>query len=229
MSRKTPAFLGAVLLLASMLAGCAPKYAAYTSANGDFRCLAPWRWKVITDHEGTHYADTTFIGPFDPNFYLGAPSLSVRWYRDYASHRLADGSLEMYSGPDDYIRQTLRNVYGPKSQLAQPMDEVLVSGLRATHFVVLSAAPAPAGARWGVLTDPHTGKRFIPQKHAYVVVPVPDGFYVLIYPATDPGYAKHLAQFNTLVNTFFLVKDGPAGQTMASGSGFSDAHAGSAQ
>ncbi|MDE1977046.1 MAG: hypothetical protein KGL04_04850 [Elusimicrobia bacterium] len=228
MSRKAPAFLSAALLLVSALAGCAPKYATYASVNGDFRCLAPWRWKVITAHEGTHYTDTTFIGPFDPKFYLGAPSLSIRWYRDYASHRLGDGSLEMYSGPDDYIRQTLRNVYGPESQLAQPMNEVLVAGLPAKHFVVLSEAPAPAGARWGVLTDQTTGKRFVPQKHAYVVVPVPDGFYVLIYPATDPGYADHLAQFNTMVNTFFLAKDGPAGQALASGSGFSGAPAGSA-
>ncbi|HVA66066.1 MAG TPA: hypothetical protein VNK24_03975 [Elusimicrobiota bacterium] len=211
MSRKITLRLGAAALMAAVLAGCAPKYAAYASVRGDFRCLAPWRWKVVTDHEGEHYTDTTFIGPFDPKFYLGAPSLSVRWYRDYASHRLRDGSLEMYTGADDYIRQTLREVYGPQSQLAQPIAQVLVSGIKAEHFVVLSPAPAPAGARWGVLTDPRTGKRFIPQKHAYVVAPVSDGFYVLIYPATDAGYAEHLAQFNTLVNTFFLMKDGPSG------------------
>ncbi len=219
MSRKTLP-LWACAALASFLAGCAPKYSAYTSVNGDFRCLAPWRWKVLTDHEGSHYTDTTFIGPFDPKFYLGAPSLEVRWYRNYASHRLRGGALEMYANADDYIRQTLREVYGAKYQFAQPLQDIVVSGQKAKHFVVLSAAPAPKAARWGVLTDPKTGRRFIPRKHAYVVLPSRRGFYVLIYPATDPGYADDLAQFHTLVNTFFVIKDGPSGDDRAAAVGF---------
>ncbi|MHB2025521.1 MAG: hypothetical protein ACYCPQ_02605 [Elusimicrobiota bacterium] len=212
MSRKILSTLGILAFFAcAALGGCARRYAGYSSLNGDFRCLAPWGWTVLTDHEGLHYTDTTFIGPFDSNFYLGAPSLTIRWYRDYAAHQLRDGSLEIYADANDYIAQTLRSVYGPDYQLARPMDTVMVSGFKAKHFVVLSAAPAPPGARWGIMEDALTKKRINPRKHAYVVLPLKRGFYVLIYPATDPGYASHLEQFNTLVNTFLLLKDGPDG------------------
>jgi hypothetical protein len=78
---KSRPLSSAVAMLAGclLMAGCnPPKHVTYTSARRDWKCSVPWGWNVMTDEKGGHYTNTTFIGPFDPEFYLGAPSLSVR-------------------------------------------------------------------------------------------------------------------------------------------------------
>lgn len=193
----------ALLLTALLAAACSPpKYVAYVSPQKDFKCSVPWGWSVMTDKEEEHYRNTTFIGPFEPEFYLGAPSLSVRWYADSYPHRLADGTLEMYSSAEDYISQTIANIYGADAELRQPVRDVAVNGRKAKHFVVLSAAPVPPGRQWGTALDVKTGKPVNLRQHAYVVVPMARGFYVLIYPATREGFHSYEPQFNQLVNTF---------------------------
>ena len=98
---------------ALLLCGCnPPKYVNYVSTHKDYKCAVPWGWNVMTDDEETRYTSTTFIGPFDPDFYLGAPSLSVRWYAYSAQHRLPDGLVESYASVDQYIQKALRDVYG---------------------------------------------------------------------------------------------------------------------
>ncbi|HAM35419.1 MAG TPA: hypothetical protein DEB40_10415 [Elusimicrobia bacterium] len=201
-------------------AGCkAPKYAHYTSARGDFRCNVPWAWNVMFDFEGNHFNNTTFIGPFEPDFFLGAPSFSVRWYRRYATHRLRDNSLEMYSSADDFIKQTWAAVYGPDRIMLRPPHEILVAGRRAKHFVVLSAGPASPRARWGTAVDKDTGKSINPRQHAFVVLPMPSGFYVFAYPATRQGFGRYEPQFNQLVNSFVPLTDGPGGAAFLSQAG----------
>ncbi|MFA6004027.1 MAG: hypothetical protein WC881_08160 [Elusimicrobiota bacterium] len=202
----------AVALCGLAAGGCqAPKYALYISAERDFQCRVPWAWNVMFDAEDKHFNNTTFIGPFEPDFYLGAPSLSVRWYSRYQAHRLRDGSVEMYADADDYINQTLEGVYGKDRVMIDPVREVAAAGRRAKHFVVLSAGPAAAGARWGTARDKITGRVVDPRQHAYVVLPMPGGFYVLIYPATPDGFDKYEPQFNQLVNSFTPLKSGPGG------------------
>ncbi|OGR90521.1 MAG: hypothetical protein A3J74_03430 [Elusimicrobia bacterium RIFCSPHIGHO2_02_FULL_57_9] len=179
-----------------------PKYVAYVSRQNDFKCSAPWGWSVMSEKEGTRYANTTFIGPFAPEFYLGAPSLSVRWHAYSYPHRLADGVLEMYSSADDYIRQMINNVYGPQAELLEPVHDIFVAKRKAKHFVVLAPAPAPEGRQWGTVLDAQSNKPVNLRQHAYVIVPMQQGFYVLVYPATREGFKLYEPHFNQLVNTF---------------------------
>jgi len=191
--------------------GCRhPQYALYTSPSRDFQCRVPWAWDVMSDAEGAHFANVTFLGPFDPAFYLGAPSFSVRWYARSATHRLRDGTLEMYKGPDDYIQQTLETVYGKDRRMERPVQDLAVDGRKFKYFVVVSAGPAQAEARWGTALD-ETGKVINPRKHAYAVFAMPGGCYVLIYPATRQGYEKYQKEFDELVKSFVPLKDGPGG------------------
>ncbi|MBI5629876.1 MAG: hypothetical protein HY921_03205 [Elusimicrobia bacterium] len=203
-------FLGA--LACAIFSSCGPpKYAAYVSVDSDWRGSVPWGWHVMTDREATHYAQTNFIGPFEPDFYLGVPSFSVRWYNYSYPRRLPDGLLEMYSSADDFIQQTLSYVYGPKYEMPQPVHEITAGGRKAKHFVVLSPIPVPSSTRWGTSSSAQTGETVNFRQHAYVVVPLKRGFYVLVYPATRDGYKLYEPQFNQLVNTFSPVLEGPAG------------------
>ena len=219
--------LFAVLLLA-LAAGCnPPKYAAYESINKDFTASVPWGWQVMTDQQDNDFSQTTFIGPFDPDFYLGAPSFSVRWYRRYRPHRLTDGRLEMYSGADDFIKQALAQVYGPEYFLltlegkasyentkgTEIIPEITLkqSGLKAKAFTVESATPAPEANKWGISAQAGTDRPFVLRKHAYVLVPVDDGFYVLTYPATERGYQTYLDKFAGLMGSFMPRTAGPGG------------------
>ena len=220
----------AILLLA-LAAGCnPPKYANYESINKDFTASVPWGWQVMTDQQENDFSQSTFIGPFDQDFYLGAPSLSVRWFKKYRPHRLTDGRLEMYSGPDDFIKQMLTLVYGPEHAILDlteklafvegpggKVSEVIpemtlqASGLKAKVFIVVSETPAAANTQWGVFTNKETGKNYVHRKHAYAVVPIEDGFYVLTYPATLEGYPNHESQFRGLIGSFMPRTAGPAG------------------
>ncbi len=228
MKRAFARLLSVVVLLA-FAAGCnSPKYAAYESINKDYTASVPWGWQVMTDQQDNDFSQATFIGPFDPDFYLGAPSLSVRWFRLYRRHRLTDGRLEMYDGADDFIKQTLAQVYGPEYVLltlngkvsydnekrSEVIPEITLkqSGLKARAFTVESAVRVPEANKWGISADSKTGKAFVLRKHAYVVVPVEDGFYVLTYPATDRGYEKFLDKFAGLIGSFMPRTAGPGGK-----------------
>jgi len=201
---------------ALLLSGCQyPKYATYISRTGDFKCQVPYSWNVKTDAEGGHFANATFIGPFEADFFLGVPSFSVRWYSRLRLHRLPDGTLETYSGADDYIRQTLENVYGPKAVMRQEVHEVEVANRKAKHFVVLSPVVVPKTTRWGTSVDAKTQELVNLRQHSYVVVPMEGGFYVLIYPATRDGFPKYEKEFNQMVNSFLPLKDGPQGPPVA--------------
>lgn len=200
-----------IALLGALFSGCRyPRYARYTSFHGDFRCEVPYSWNVMRDVEGEKYANTTFIGPFEPDFYLGVPSFSVRWYERFRPHTLPDGTLEMYSGADDFIKQTLKAVYGPNPVLPQEQHEVEVAGRKAKHFVVLSPVQVPSDRRWGVSLDGKK-KTFNLRQHAYVLLPMERGFYVFVYPATKDGYDKYKKDFEHLVFSFEPVKNGPFG------------------
>jgi hypothetical protein len=226
MSKRDLAAWAALLTGVLALSACKPpKYSLYTSVQRDFQVDVPWAWEVLVENEGADFSNASFIGPFEPDFYLGAPSFSIRWHKSYYPHRLPKGLLEMYVDADDYISQTLQKVYGPRYTLlwrdkqgvfhpcledAPCITSVEVSGRQGKHFIVKSAAPAQPGARWGTALDGQ-GRDINPRQHAYVVVPMSRGFYVLIYPATREGYPKYEKRFNRLVNSFLPLKDGPGG------------------
>jgi hypothetical protein len=213
--------LGFFVLFAAFLAACSPpKYAHYKSVSGDFSAYVPWGWNVIAEADYDAFSEVKFIGPFDADFYLGAPSLSVRWYKRYRAHRLRDGRLEMYSDADDFVSQMLHQVYGRDAvvmsggkilERGKPIPEVVLheSGLTAKYFAVLSPAPAAVGTV-GAVQDVD-GNWHNMRYHEYVVVPMEGGFYVLCYPATQLGHDKGMDRFNQLASTFHPYTAGPGG------------------
>ncbi len=211
--RKLKIFSFLSLSALAMLISCGPpKYISYTGIHRDFKCMIPWGWNVITDQEGNHYENTDFLGPFDGRFYLGIPSFSVRWYSDYAPHLLRNGEIEVYADANDFIQQTLKDVYGPHPIMMDRVQDILLDGNRkAKYFRVLSPAPVPQKTPWGASKDARTGKLVNLREHSYVVLPMESGFFVLIYPATHAGYRAYRPAFDALVNTFVPLTDGPGG------------------
>lgn len=214
---RRPLFAAALVLLAACNP---PKSARYTSIAKDYSVNVPWGWTVMTDQQDDAFTQANFIGPFDGAFFLGAPSLSVRWFKRYRPHRLADGRLELYTGPEDFVKQMLSQVYGPTYYLqdgkGQQMDapyEITLrdSGLKAKFFTVLSPTPAPPNNMWGINQQAGTNKPFVFRKHTYVIVTTPSGFYVLTYPATNDGYENQIAAFKELIGSFIPTNDGPGG------------------
>lgn len=216
------------LALAFLPAACRPpKYVKFISPFKDFTCEVPWGWAVYLDSAGSDYASVTFAGPLEPEFLRGTPSLAIRWYAYSAPHRLPDGTMELYTSPEDFTRQMLTQVYGPEAytkagsdfdqQVALSKNAILpdestirVSAAPATHYVVYRTAPAPKGANLGVVMD-DKGNTVVRQRHAYVLLPMKTGFYVFVYPATRDGFEKFKPAFFQMVNTFKLAKEGPAG------------------
>ena len=223
------------IFAAAAAAACSPpKYVSYRSVSNDFKVAAPWGWDVIADAAYDSFSQVSFIGPFDVDFYLGAPTLSVRWYKPYRPHELRDGRMEMYADSDDFIKQTLNDVYGKDAIVygvgvredggrslidqAHPIPTFLLkeSGLPAKFFGVLSPTPAPRGVTIGTETDDE-GRLVNVRYHEYVVVPIvengrEEGFYVLCYPATQAGHDKGMDRFRALYNTFHPLTAGPGGE-----------------
>ncbi|MFH1725078.1 MAG: hypothetical protein ABII00_10720 [Elusimicrobiota bacterium] len=189
-----------------------PKYVRYSSEFGDFVAQVPWGWSVYLDESGSVHYGYTFVGPFEPDFFRGVPTLNIRWYAYNKYHRLPHGRSDIFFSHEDYIRETLREVYGPDRYLEQPVHRVAVSGWEGSHFVVVSPVEVPPDTRFGVSLERDGDKVVVLRQHAYVVLPMDSGFYVMIYPATRGGYGKYLDRFNHLVNTFRVIKDGPAGE-----------------
>ncbi|MBI5624126.1 MAG: hypothetical protein HY924_10130 [Elusimicrobia bacterium] len=224
--KKRALWWGGFLAACAAAGGCLfPEYHAYTSPFNDFTCEVPYGWSVKTDREDDHFTNVTFIGGFDPEFYLGAPSMSVRWHAADRIHKLPNGLLEMYSDSEDYIRQMLRSVYGPEVNKDYTLDlpdgnpdnairtiNLKTANLPARFFVVNSPTKVPPGWTWGVSVD-RKDKRSasLIRKHAYALVPMEGGFYVIVYPATRDGYSKHEKQFRVLLGSFKPLTHGPAG------------------
>ncbi|MBI3506905.1 MAG: hypothetical protein HY059_18865 [Proteobacteria bacterium] len=224
--RRLGRLVGA-LAIASALASCKPpKHVKFTSYHGDFACEVPWGWAVIQDRVAKDYTNVTFTGPFEPMFYRGLPSFSLRWYRTNTPHRLPDGAYETYKDHEDFTRQMLTEVYAPEGKMwggadaelreALSRQEVLptfqrirVSGWEAYYFVMFNEAAPAKNAVYGVVGD--GTKRVIEERHAYVLLPMDGGFYVLIYPATRDGFPKYKSAFFRVVKSFRVLTKGPGG------------------
>lgn len=230
MRMRAFAFIAAA---AAFAAACSPpSYVSYRSVSNDFTVSVPWGWNVIADAQADAFSQVIFIGPFDKDFYLGAPTLSVRWFKPYRPHSLRDGRLEMYRNSDDFIKQTLDDVYGRDALVYGPsatsldrrvaIDRQAIpsivlkgAGLNAKYFGVLSPTPAATGVTIGVVTD-RDGHRINQRYHEYAVVPIlvdgrEVGFYVLTYPATLGGHDKGMEQFRHLLGSFHPYTAGPGG------------------
>ena len=225
-AKRSPALATAAAALLA-LAGCiAGNYAHYRSPFGDFVCEVPKGWTTIVDSGGPDFYQITFAGPLQPEFYKGVPSLSVRWYRLNTTHRLPDGSYELYASVRDYMDQMLHDIYGPdgyykggddvdqeraaaRNQALGEFETIKMSGDRdALFFVAYHNVPAPVGANYGVVSDDE-GHRIIRERHGYAILPVRDGFYVLVYPATRNGFERFKKSFLRMVLSFRLLREGP--------------------
>lgn len=191
-----------------------PKSLRYTSGAGDFQAEVPYGWQVFFDGAGSGFANTTFVGPFDADFFRGAPSLSVRWHAYGAPHAMPlTAQEESYFTAEDYIDTTLKEVYGEDAAMEQPLQRIEVSGREAKHFIVAAPLEVGKGARYGVSRDGE-GNLAVLRYHEYVVLPMNSGFYAIIYPATKDGYPKHKDEFLRLVNSFKALRDGPGGREL---------------
>ncbi|PCI36808.1 MAG: hypothetical protein COB53_08400 [Elusimicrobia bacterium] len=195
-----------------LLVGCSPpKYIGYRSEAGDFFAQVPYGWSVYLDRQGDDYLAYNFIGPFEPEFFRGVPSLSVRWYKAGAKHRLRLGLSESYYSGNDYIRKVLREVYGSDRFMKVDVHDISISGWSGKHFVVISPTDVERKTQFGVSNERGGKRRVVLRQHEYAVLPMDSGFYVFIYPATTGGFSKYADRFNHLVNTFKVLKDGPGG------------------
>jgi len=201
--------------MAAALFGCTPpKYIDFHPKTGDVLFQVPWGWTGYLDSTGPGYYNYTFVGPFDHQFYHGVPTLSVRWYGNNKPRSLPDGSFEFYASADDYVSQMLKDVYGPERFLDQDVHKISVADRQALHFVVSAPVDVPKDTPFGAVRDNSGEQTVVLRKHAYVVLPMDNGFYTLIYPATREGYATYEPRFNHLVNTFRVLKDGPEGRSI---------------
>jgi hypothetical protein len=218
-------WVGAALCLAAGLLACSAP-SGYVSPFRDFSCQPPPGWKVVVDSQLPDYYQVTFLGPLDPAFFKGVPSMSVRWYRYGMPHLLPGGGSETYVSIDDFMRQ-LRDVYG-RGVILKGGDEgdvraalskggvlgettriLMLGGKReALYFVAYNTAPAPAFASYGVVSDGR-GDRVIEERHAYALMPANGGFYALVYPATRLGFGGHRPEFLRLIKSFQLFHEGP--------------------
>lgn len=198
--------------------GCnPPKYAHYRSPQGDYKVSVPWGWLVMNEAEGTRFTNANFIGPFESDFYLGAPSFSVRWHAYYELRKLPGGRLEMFSGVDDYIKQMLNDVYGPRYVLTTEPQEISLKAAKrkATLFVVTSPTRVQPNNQYGIVYSSRTGEAANLRKHAFVLLPMARGFYVMIYPATRDGFPKFEKQFTQFIESFTPLTDGPGGPDLS--------------
>ncbi len=232
--RKTAKAFAILLLLAvvcwPVCAQAQSGTAPFTSLWNDYTTSVPARWKVVSGNEGTHYTDINFKSP-EP-YYL----LSIRWFSQYATHKKADESLEMYRGADDFVKQLSESVYqrdyngGPynphtASAFLEPVHEVMVAGRKSMQFVL----PAPGFDNYGGEGfNASSGRHFLdalgiivkdksleaPGEHAYTLVPMRSGFYVLAYFAPQGGLGKYKRFYEEMVSSFVLLKDGPEGASL---------------
>ncbi len=224
----------AVVAAAAVCACRNPKSTHYLSPFKDYSTTVPWGWNVYTDAQGTDFAETRLVGPFDGDFLFGLPSFSVKWFRNYHTHMLRDGGAELYANGDDFIKQTLSQVYGYRYGEDKPVflmspvkddsgqyrmiDRIAnipaqthaESGLPLKMFIVYSPVRV-SRVRYGVDLGPD-GKSYNRRMHAYAVISLPDGFYVLSYPATKRGFERYIDDFARLVSSFHPLTDGPGGQ-----------------
>ncbi len=225
--------LFAVLVISLLLGGMSSFLAreayagSYTSAWNDFTATVPDGWRVSLDNEETSYTKTKFNSP-EP-FY----SISVRWYRHYATHKQIDGRLEMYVGPDDFINQ-LSDWYGREKQnmtggaLIEPRHEISIGDKKALQFTG-RLAKVPQKDSYGFLRSAEDCEFIYKEwrrqlggvlvgvdevkngsRQVWTIVPARSGFYVLAYYAPEESYGKYEKYYAQLAASF-VPKDGPGG------------------
>jgi len=201
MSRMSARFLAAMLAVVAL--GCfAPRHAQgaegvpYASLWGDYTTSVPAGWTATYDWEGRHYAQVAFKG-VEPGY-----GLVVCWYIRHSTHRMPDGAPETYSDTEDYIKQMVECVYpgGP----VEPTQEVQAGKRTAKRLVVhyprTSDLHVTARLGAGVGDDIRRG----PGQHAYTILPMPSGWYALVYFAPEGGYEKYVACYDRMVAAFAL-------------------------
>ncbi len=183
----------------------------YTSTWGDFKIAVPEGWNANIDAEGTHYTNTSFKG-FEPDAIL-----QIRWYTRYSTHRQVDGTLELYSGPEDFANQ-FSNWYGT-GLVTEQAHEISIGDRKAQRFagrldrLQQSTDPDNRRARLGGLVGIDEAARN-GGRQVWTVVPAPSGFYVFAYFVPDDSYERYNQYYEQMISSFAQIKDGPNGATM---------------
>jgi len=185
--------------------------APFTSLWNDYKTMVPDGWKVGVDDEGTHYTNISFKSP-EPNYLL-----SIRWYTRYSTHRMVDGLLEMYSGPDDFVGQ-IGNWFGAGNLIEQG-HEINIADRKAQRFMGRLARLPQGGPSYIVLgRRARLGGVLVGDDEAtnggrqvWTVVPAPSGFYAFGYFAPEEGFAKYEKFYDRMIASFVPLRDGPGG------------------
>ena len=83
------------------------------------------------DRQGDDYYNYTFVGPFEPEFHHGVPTLQVRWYGKNKVRSIPDGQLETYASAN-YLDAS-RTVRLDREEVPQ-LEDVNVTLRRETGF-----------------------------------------------------------------------------------------------
>ena len=216
MGKMRITLLSVLVLIPVFMLSLQAQAATYTSKWGDFKTVVPDGWKEAVDFEGVphyiHYTNFSFADP--ESKYI----LSIRWYKQYATHRTVDGDLEMYSGPDDFVGQLSYQFIDrfPVRNLIEPVHEVNVGDRKAKRFagqfmkITQESDLKVKRAKMGGLlfTDELVANG---GRQVLTVVPAPSGFYVLAYFTSSGNYGKYEKYYDQMVASF-EPKDGPEGE-----------------
>ncbi len=192
---------------------------SYTSLWNDYKTVVPDGWTASYDSEGTHYAEADFTSS-DPNY-----RLEIRWYTRYATHRLPDGMLEMYSGPDDFTRQ-FGNRYGA-GNVVEKAHEINIGGKKAERFAGRLPEAKVSTSTWdtsikavilgrqamlGKMVEDSVAEKG--GRQIWTVIAAPSGFYVFAYLAPEADFATYQNSYDQMMASFIELKDGPGGTLM---------------
>ncbi|MBN2019237.1 MAG: HEAT repeat domain-containing protein [Sedimentisphaerales bacterium] len=195
----------AVVFLCSGVCLAETKSVSYTSMFGNYSVSVPDGWKVTHDFEQYHYTEDNFRHPTEPAF-----NLNIRYYARYATHRLPNGWLEMYADGNDYCSQTI-NPLSTGNKSAKTIHDVNINGKGSKRFVV--TAEKHEVKHPGYLFGDDVQQLIFPGEHAYTVIPVNSGFYVLTYLAPQGNFKKYEKSYEQMVSSFNLLTEYPNSYT----------------
>ena len=182
-------------------------FAPYTSAFGDFECVAPLGWRAETSADGDAYRFTVWLGPEDKEALWGAPRFVMAWYANGKPLKKASGETGRYASVDDYVAQMMASVWGPEPSFPQKRSPSTVGGRPAERMVVRvqkdaymnlpDARPAEAG-----------GGRIWREDEA-VFVPTRRGFYTIVFPSSADARSRYQAAFEKFIESLRFTKESP--------------------
>ncbi len=198
----------------------------FVSSWNDFKTVVPDGWTATYDFESLHYADTE-LKSGDPTY-----RFVIRWFTKYSTHMTVSGLLEMYADADDFVGQYTD--WYKSSAVIDPPHPIQIGEIKAQRFVTRMAGNTQSisdisnfllnrRSKLGKLVDSDVARQG--GRQAWTVIPALSGFYVLAYFAPEDGFSRYEPQYEQMVSSFVMIKDGPNGGTLPGFTAVQDAPA----